>query len=283
MCAKPILLIRFSSLSPTNLLSHFESTKQLAEYLYDENRMNYRFWLFENICLPSLLHQTCKDFHLAIVTSPELPEWCQTRLNKILEPLDHSIAFEPPFERGSTMRTVSERFDFANGQKITVRLDDDDALAIDWIERISRIANGCKTLLNESDQYAIFPSDGYILNLNSMDRPIVHVHAKSPYGLGLALVTNENSNQTAYSYSHFKVPQRCPTISIPKVPSFVRTFHNTNISYLQNGFRSDRNMETLDSPVDKMLVDIEERFRIDFSKLDTMPEYCDPLIVAKMS
>lgn len=280
--ARPIILIRFSLISESTLSNSFPSIEELASYLYGEARLSYRLWLFENICLPALLNQTDPNFDLVILTSAELPQWCFKKLEALIAPLNAKILFGSNPNRSLAMQeAIRENFDFVDGQMITMRIDDDDAIAIDWVEKVNKISRNCKTLLDENDQYAIYPSTGMILDYQSPDQPLVPVFCKMPYGIGLTLVTNEKVDKTIYSYSHFRVPKRCPTLAVPAPFSFLYVFHNANISYLRSGVKTKMNMDILDNSADESLNALSDRFRIDLSVLDEMPNYVDPFIVPR--
>ncbi len=278
---RPLILMRFSYVTNTNLADHFGTQEEFRAYLYDKKRMEYRFWLFENFCLPSLLHQSDPNFVLVLLTSPELPDWCKKRLEEIVAPLQYLIAYEPVMTRNQAFKKIiEESFPNHDGQQITIRLDDDDAIGKDWIKCVKDTAQQTQFLLPYNQNYAIYPSSGAVLNLNSNDAPLIAVHAKLPSSAGLALVTSPKSKETAYNFEHLEASIKRPTISIPAPYSFLRVLHDTNISHLQKGsqLRMLRNLNIEPLDVQKAMMD---EFYIDLDCLDEMPDFHDPLIVPK--
>ena len=51
-------LVRFSVLTPTYYSERFSNLKQTARHLFDEDRMELRFSIFEKLCLPSLVQKS---------------------------------------------------------------------------------------------------------------------------------------------------------------------------------------------------------------------------------
>lgn len=55
-------LVRFSVLTPTYYSERFANLKQTARHLFNPDRMELRFSVFENLCLPSLVRQSDPNF-----------------------------------------------------------------------------------------------------------------------------------------------------------------------------------------------------------------------------
>ena len=125
----------------------FEASKldqdRLADMLYDQSRMNRRFAFFEKLCLPSLAAQTDGDFRLVVLIGSSMPMRFRKRLKGLadqygflqicaLEPLGPLNATRRAFRRG-----LDDGADFVTG----FRIDDDDAVAIDYIEKTRAVAD----------------------------------------------------------------------------------------------------------------------------------------------
>ncbi len=282
MTQRPIILMRFSYLTNTSLADHFDSQSDFRDYLYDRKRMEYRFWLFENFCLPSLLNQSDPDFSLVLLTSPELPDWCQERLNACVARLNCLIAYEKVMTRNQAFKKIlAENFSTDQGF-ISIRLDDDDAIGKDWIRTIKQTADQTQFLIPYNQNYAIYPSSGAVINFNATEQPLLAVHAKMPSSAGLALVTGPRSKETAYNFEHFETSLKRPVISIPAPYSFLRVLHDTNISHLQKGSQL-RMLRNLNADPLAIQQSIADEFFIDLNCLDEMPHYQDPVIVPKIS
>lgn len=124
--------------------SRLSSTlEDVAARLYDPIRMERRFLLFENICLPSIAAQTNTDFRIAVLASNIMPDVYKQRLAAAVEKIpqfeivysdaDHvNHAFNPWQEA----QTAGLNFATAH-----FRLDDDDAISRGTIDRIANACN----------------------------------------------------------------------------------------------------------------------------------------------
>lgn len=66
--------IRFSFYGITDTRAKPDEDGTVLAQLYDETRMARRFFLFENLTLPSLIHQTDRDFRTVIMSSSVMPD-----------------------------------------------------------------------------------------------------------------------------------------------------------------------------------------------------------------
>jgi hypothetical protein len=105
--------------------------------------MQRRFALFETLCLPALAAQTDPDFRLVVLMGDAMPIRWRRRLKSLraeytfleicaVEPLGPLQATRRAFRVGA-----DERLPFVTG----FRLDDDDAVAVDYVERLREIAD----------------------------------------------------------------------------------------------------------------------------------------------
>ena len=108
--------------------------------LFDPDRLNARMIWFEHVFLPSLQAQTDPDFTMIVLTSEDLPQPWLDRLRALIGAL-------PQF-RLQTMPPLAHRVACADAIKAVVepgadltaqfRLDDDDAVAVEYIALIRR-------------------------------------------------------------------------------------------------------------------------------------------------
>ena len=71
---KILICTRFSFFGRSGWKSEFSAD---PEMLFEQGRLEQRFWLFENITLPSLVSQTDKDFHYFVLSSCLMPDWAK--------------------------------------------------------------------------------------------------------------------------------------------------------------------------------------------------------------
>lgn len=117
-----------------------QKQEKIAEYLYADNRMKARFATFEHICLPSILSQTDPRFIFIVLSSPRMPAHWRDRLIEICEP--HSqielVWSDIPDTGGALREPLTELYDIADGKLWQFRLDDDDAVDVNFISRLRR-------------------------------------------------------------------------------------------------------------------------------------------------
>ncbi len=63
---KTVGLLRFSVLTPTYYAERFDTLEKTAAHLFSPERMELRFRIFENLCLPSLTRQSDRDFECVL-------------------------------------------------------------------------------------------------------------------------------------------------------------------------------------------------------------------------
>jgi hypothetical protein len=138
-----IITVRFSQAT-----SHFQKRKgrDYLEWLYSDQRMEERFEYFENLTLPSILHQTdLGGLTLQVLSSRLMPEKYRTRLR-------HSVAghefIELSFLEGipdpEEALTVPIRNSVDTSRKgevvVSARFDDDDLLSRHYVRKVKEYA-----------------------------------------------------------------------------------------------------------------------------------------------
>ena len=103
-----------------------------------EGWLRDRVELFERYCLPSVRGQTNQQFHWLVYLDPESPTWLKDRIAE----LSADGTFTPMF-RASVSRQdlVSDLRSVSGAHRdglLTTNLDNDDALANDFVERLQR-------------------------------------------------------------------------------------------------------------------------------------------------
>ena len=124
-----------------NLPIRDSSTRWMGETRgLDPNWLSHRFELFEHFCLRSVASQTDKDFTWLVLFDSRTPEPFATRATSY-----RLSNYQPVF--GSALQTYEEFLNTLNGQLTgrvssdylaTTRLDNDDAIAVDFIGQIHR-------------------------------------------------------------------------------------------------------------------------------------------------
>ena len=219
--------IRFSYYGITDTrLKPNPDDSALAE-LYDETRMARRFYLFENLTLPSLIAQTDRQFTTVIMSSDVMPDRFKERLVALAARLPGSIVEFSASRRGDLAfskfiaDSLAPRY---RGTAVHFRLDDDDALAVSYIARLRQIS---QTL--PPSTHISFPS-GIMLFPSGRDGPsgASMPHQRFLTAIGLATVNSAKFTKNPFQMMHSNVWTRWPVVSDPSFPAFIRTQHFAN-------------------------------------------------------
>lgn len=230
---KVVGLLRFSVLTPTYYSERFDTLEKTAAHIFSAERMALRFRLFEHLCLPSLIRQTDTDFDAVVLTAEAMPERYLERLSTLLEPLPNihclPVGTDNHYEllkRGYNTIPVS---DFSH--RILFRLDDDDAVDVNFIKRTKRLANGLLRLQGGQTPFIIANNRGfYVRGAGTGKNEIFDTCERAPLSAGTALVAPVEYPANPYRYNHRRLAQHYNTFSDISVPGFIRTIHGDNKS-----------------------------------------------------
>lgn len=95
-----------------------------------------RFALFEHYCLPSVAGQTCRNFHWIIYFDEATPPEFRDRIKACQTVFPFVAYFTGLFPASGWPNSIRESFAFQPDMLLTTRLDNDDALALDCVERV---------------------------------------------------------------------------------------------------------------------------------------------------
>ncbi len=208
--------------------------EKLAEVLYDQQRMNRRFAFFEKICVPSLAAQTDQNFRLVVLVGTSMPLRFRRRLKTLAEdhPFLQIVALEPYGPLSATKRAyrrgLPDGADFMTGY----RIDDDDAVAIDYIEKTRAYADQMITngWADENNPVVIAFHRGIYWDMNDQEDPFYDFREIGPLGLASAMVTKPDDHSNMFRWNHRRVGAHARMWTDPNDQMFVRTLHHHNDS-----------------------------------------------------
>ena len=224
--------MRFSVLTPTYYSERFSSLDAIAEHLFSPERMSLRFHLFESLVLPSLMAQSDAGFDLVILTAERLPEVHFDRLQTLLEDLPHIH-----LRRVGTARHYQLIKDGYNSiapdgatHRVLFRLDDDDAVDLNYIRRVRRTATALHQVRPASMPQMMAFNRGFYLRLGSPENEVFDAVERAPLSTGTALLAPVDYSRNPYRYNHRQLAQHYTCFSDIGTPSFIRTIHGDNKS-----------------------------------------------------
>lgn len=180
--------------------------------VFEPSYFDYRFKLFESICLKSFQNQSNQNFKLVLFHSDSMPQEYKKRFaelerqNHFLHNLymeDQADAFNEAIE--STIKFVS----FSNGQVITFRIDNDDAVQSNYIETLSRY------LKPEFDGHVISMPNLKVIQHLDENTYAVQERQYPVTSIGLAYVSSRSAYKTALVLGdHREVHEKFPYVMI---------------------------------------------------------------------
>jgi len=253
-------LIRFSYPATEGFAVSGMDEDALLAMLYDPARLASRFAYLETITLPSLAAQTDGDFTCVILAGDSLPADHKQRLRALRDrfPFVRPIFMERmgplPSAKRSFRRAVRDGTTHVTG----FRLDDDDALAVDYIAKTRDRADRLIAGGFADNPLAIAFTRGLYWDLNDRTAPFREFRETYAPSLACAMVTSPDMDTCIYRYNHRRLASFVPTWLEPGgAAMFIRTLHDTN--------DSERSIPPHSKPMDtdrgrKLLV---ERFGLD--------------------
>ena len=227
-------VVRFSVLTTDFSLHAHESHEALAEKLFAPARMALRLRLFETLCLPSLVGQSDQGFRLVVLTAEALPCDIRARLEALVAPHENISIFAAAPEQHYQLikKAYASAYDETANHRLTFRLDDDDALALDYIARLKALARGLLPLCPETPQVIAFNRGFYV----DMTAPkgkgrVFDTVERAPLSCGTALLAPASYTRNPYRYNHRALAQHYNVYSDISAPCFLRTIHSDNHSH----------------------------------------------------
>lgn len=247
---KTIGVLRFSVLTPTFNAERFDSLEQAAQHVFSEDRMALRFRFFEKLCLPSLARQSDPDFGMVILTSDRMPERYLERLLGLVEPLPNMqlLALPPDNHYRLLQKAYASAPKGRASHTIKFRLDDDDALDVDFVKRTKKRAAQLLEVFGPDDPFVIAWNRGFYVKDRAGGNDVFDACERAPLSTGTALVAPLAYRHNPYRFNHRKLAQHYTTVSDISVPAFVRTIHDDNHSTpAQMGITRKMSAEDIDA------------------------------------
>lgn len=192
-----------------------------------------RMELFDRFCWPTVSTQTRRDFRWLVLCDSETPQTIRDELDSRrkawpgFEPV-----YQPPIGGERARKAVLERLPSRPGLLITTRLDSDDGLRRDYVQRVRELVDAHADI--DEPVVLDFP-DGYVWH---RDRIYVDRQRHSPFSTLIEPVgaRSDYPIRTIYSGSHLDVDQLGRVLTVPG-PSWVQVVHGSNLDNIKRGIR----------------------------------------------
>lgn len=204
-----IIIIRFSV--------RFRNRPEFSEkekMLFTDERLKFRFDLFERFCLVGIINQTIKNFKVIVVYDELLPLKWITRLIEITKDYDYIILHK--WEKNNHIQNNNWLRKYIDNNKeylITTRLDDDDIInkninktMLNFLMRLN------KKKYNLNERIITFAGGNFIDYHN--DTYKIFPTKRKCLGCYLTLVTKIDSENNIYTLCHDNIQKNCRIIKL---------------------------------------------------------------------
>jgi hypothetical protein len=197
----------------------------------DVEWLESRFALFDRFCWPSLRHQTSQQFRWLVMFDVATPEPFRERvLGRAREWPNFVPVFLDPEGDNSARAVLSRHLDGQLPETlITTRLDNDDGLAVDYIEAVQRHASVVEPTVIE------YPN-GFIWHHDRLYRD------HQPHNAFTSLVEPLAARQTSsfttiYCGPHPEVEKLGRVLLVSDAPGWIQVVHGGNLENRPRGVR----------------------------------------------
>lgn len=186
-----------------------------------------RFELFERYCLPSVAAQTRRAFDWIIYFDVDTPQVFKDRIVALQEVFPFRAYYTPLFPETGWRDSIRSELDPQEGLLLTTRLDSDDALAVDFFERL----------------HAEIAAKGHAPGAYNFQQGLIRsgpamyqmAHDCNPFFSYLE--PNAGDFRTAPSIHHMRIADAGPVFQIAGAPAWMQVIHDTNVSNKVRGWR----------------------------------------------
>lgn len=239
MTMQVVGLCRFSYLGKGGFKVEHDSLDDRRSFLYAPERMEERFRLFEAVTLPSVLGQTDKNFSLIIATGTDLPKCYLERLNDLTAraPQIQIRQFEPGRHRPVMSRVIREARHSVDHPYLQFRLDDDDAMGVQFVERFRETADDLKSLWSKHERMAVDFNKGFIYRADESGLK-VWPYKYQYSAIALGMIVQAGCDDTIMGHGHHKLWSAMPTVTFTDEDMMMRGHNDHNDSRLKSGGNS---------------------------------------------
>ena len=224
-------LCRFSYPAIGGFQVEHETIEDRIAYLYGETRLEERFRLMETVALPCIKAQTDEDFELIVVIGDQLPKTHRDRLHDITADIAQvRIHEEPPRPQREVMKEIlnNARKDPA-APCLQFRHDDDDAFAVDFIERLRAASCDAERITDQHKTVTFDWNKGLVAEFGADGIASTDIF-RQLYPAAMGMQIRGNSPLTIMNFAHEKIARFMPVISYSEPQMFVRSHNSSNDS-----------------------------------------------------
>lgn len=192
-----------------------------------------RFELFERYCLPGMAGQTNQRFHWIIFFDDQTPAAFKERIAALQAVRPFIAYYTPLFPADGWRNALFERVSDRAAALLTTNLDNDDSLALDYVERLHQAAHAQSGAI----PCALNFTNGFVL---AGERLYEHRHLSNAF-TNLLEPFDERA-RTAPAVPHMEQARYLPVHQVPGPGTWLQVVHGGNVSNKVRGRRVGRDV-----------------------------------------
>lgn len=225
-------LCRFSLLIEGGYKRAPDDMEARAAFLFDPRRLAMRFAWFRNVTLPALRAQTEKDFRFVVLTSEALPEPWRSRLLEMVAAIPQiEVDFAAPGPHHRVANDALRRRFSPDADLIAqFRIDDDDAVARDYVERVhADFVDGLAPLHSRFGMVALDHVRGLILDADAHQARLFQTWMLN-WNCAQTVYFPPDERRALFDFGHHRLHASMPTVTMGDSNMYVHGRHGTNDS-----------------------------------------------------
>jgi hypothetical protein len=181
-----------------------------------------RVELFERYCLASMQAQSVQDFRWIIYFDPESPEWLKDWIRSPAITGRFSPHFRESVSPDELVDDIRSLVGDPGGALLTTNLDNDDAVAIDFVERLQSVSF-------TGERSAVYLTRGLIQSSGGLYLRTDRTNAFC------SVVESWDRPQTCWSDWHNRLGRHMAVRAIGGEPAWLQVVHGSNVSNRVHG------------------------------------------------
>ncbi|MEY4981833.1 MAG: hypothetical protein RIR62_99 [Pseudomonadota bacterium] len=260
-------LCRFSVPSLGAFKVEHDSIDDRRAMLYAPDRLAHRLAWFRHVALPALRAQTDPDFRLVLLLGEDLPEpWRGLVLDLVADVPQVAVEYAPAGPHREVCAEAMRRHVDPDADVVAqFRLDDDDAVAVDFVARTRAEVPFLMPHFLRGGLCALDWCRGVLLTevAGTLTPTLRRAQLWTP---ALVILTRPEAEKMVLDYPHHLVWRQMPVLSLVDEVMFLRGAHGGNDSIIAQ----EKRPETL--PAARWPDLLRQRFGIDLAAFRTVIE-----------
>nr|WP_281359110.1 glycosyltransferase [Pseudarthrobacter oxydans] len=190
-----------------------------------EEWLRHRLGYFTSMCIPAVREQSAQAFKWLVYFDAEREEWFEEAVNALADGVFEPVWVAGKFDPKACARDVRTRS--SQPWVITTRVDNDDALARDFVEQV-------QAQFAERTEFVNFTAGMQLTDDGRL------LHRSDPSNAFISLIEpNSDTLMSVYVDWHDRVSKYAPIRQVRTHPMWVQMVHGRNIANKVHGIRAN--------------------------------------------